>query len=99
MHIRLPHLAAFWDNAVAKLPHAPAIIAENHTLTYADADALVARLSAYLADVAGVGKGDRVCLALPNCPESILAYWATLRLGAVVAPINTTTSRACGANS
>ena len=89
MHIRLPHLAAFWDNAVAKLPNAPAIIAESETLTYTEADALIARLAAYLSDVAGVGKGDRVCLALPNGPEFILAYWATLRLGAVVAPINT----------
>jgi acyl-CoA synthetase (AMP-forming)/AMP-acid ligase II len=89
MHIRLPHLAACWDNAVAKLPHAPAIIADDETLTYAEADALIARLAAYLADVAGVGRGDRVCLALPNCREFVLAYWATLRLGAVVAPINT----------
>jgi acyl-CoA synthetase (AMP-forming)/AMP-acid ligase II len=89
MKTSLPHVAAYWDNTVAKLPHATAVIYEGQRLTFAEADALVARLAGYFADVAGVGKGDRVCLALPNCLEYFLAYWATLRLGAVVAPINT----------
>lgn len=85
----LPHLAAFWDNAVAKSPRAVATIDGDRTLTFAEADDLVARLAGYLADVADVGPGDRVLLALPNCAEFIIAYWATLRLGAVVAPVNT----------
>jgi acyl-CoA synthetase (AMP-forming)/AMP-acid ligase II len=89
MPIGLPHIAAFWDNAVAKCPNATALVYEGMALTYAEADEIVARLAGYLGDVAGVGRGDRVCLALPNCPEFILAYWATLRLGAVVAPVNT----------
>ncbi len=89
MKTTLPHVAAYWDNTVARLPNAVAAIYEGRTLTYAEAEALVARVAGYLADVAGVGPGDRVCLALPNCLEFVLAYWAALRLGAVVAPINT----------
>lgn len=89
MKTSLPHVAAYWDNTVAKLPQATAAIYQQECLSYAQADELVSRLAGYLADVAGVGHGDRVCLALPNCQEFLLAYWATLRLGAVVAPVNT----------
>jgi long-chain acyl-CoA synthetase len=32
----------------------------------------------------GVQRGDRVGLVLPNCPQYVIAYFATLRLGAVV---------------
>lgn len=85
----LPHLAAFWDNTVQKLPRSVAAICENQIVTYAEADGLIGRLAAYLAQEAGVQRGDRVLLALPNCLEFVLGYWAILRLGAVVAPVNT----------
>jgi long-chain acyl-CoA synthetase len=89
MNIGLPHIAAFWDNTVRKLPRSVAMVFEGRSWTYAEADAIVARVAGWLAEVGGVGRGDRVLLALPNCPEFLIAYWATLRLGAVVAPINT----------
>lgn len=89
MNIGLPHLAAFWDNTVAKLPRSVALVFEGQALTYAEADEQVARLTGWLAEQGGVTRGDRVILALPNCPEFILTYWAILRLGAVVAPVNT----------
>ncbi|WP_150306743.1 long-chain-fatty-acid--CoA ligase [Planctomonas psychrotolerans] len=33
---------------------------------------------------AGVGEGDRVALVLPNCPQHVIAFYAVLRLGAIV---------------
>jgi long-chain acyl-CoA synthetase len=36
----------------------------------------------------GVGKGDRVALILPNCPQNVIAFFAVLRLGAVVVQHN-----------
>jgi long-chain acyl-CoA synthetase len=36
----------------------------------------------------GIVKGDRVGIMLPNCPQYILATFATLRLGAIVVNIN-----------
>ncbi|MET4060769.1 long-chain acyl-CoA synthetase [Arthrobacter sp. UYP6] len=36
----------------------------------------------------GVKKGDRVALVLPNCPQHIVAFYAVLRLGAVVVEHN-----------
>ena len=36
----------------------------------------------------GVAKGDRVALVLPNCPQHVVAFYAVLRLGAVVVEHN-----------
>jgi len=37
----------------------------------------------------GVNRGDRVAIKLPNLPHFPIAYYAALRLGAVVVPMNT----------
>ncbi|GAA1546505.1 long-chain acyl-CoA synthetase [Microbacterium ginsengiterrae] len=36
----------------------------------------------------GVQKGDRVALVLPNCPQHVVAFYAVLRLGAIVVEHN-----------
>lgn len=36
----------------------------------------------------GVKKGDRVALYLPNCPQFVIAYYATLMIGGIVVPCN-----------
>jgi long-chain acyl-CoA synthetase len=36
----------------------------------------------------GVKKGDRVALMLPNCPQYVVSFFATVRLGAIVTQIN-----------
>ncbi|MCP1428067.1 long-chain acyl-CoA synthetase [Microbacterium foliorum] len=36
----------------------------------------------------GVSRGDRVALVLPNCPQHVIAFYAALRLGAVVVEHN-----------
>ncbi|MHB1288287.1 AMP-binding protein [Georgenia sp.] len=55
--------------------------------TYRELGAAVARAAALLA-AAGVRPGDRVALVLPNCPQHVVAFYAVLRLGAVVAEHN-----------
>ncbi len=56
-------------------------------LTFRDlkwrADALAASLARL-----GIGKGDRVAIMLPNCPQYIIAAFGILRLGAVVVNVN-----------
>ncbi|ROR01962.1 long-chain-fatty-acid--CoA ligase [Desulfosoma caldarium] len=42
----------------------------------------VLRLAAALKDM-GVGKGTRVAIMLPNCPQTMIAYYATLWVGGV----------------
>jgi long-chain acyl-CoA synthetase len=55
--------------------------------TYNRLDELTARLANGLKDL-GVSQGDRVTLYSPNRWEWIVSYYAVLRLGAVINPIN-----------
>ena len=58
-----------------------------HTMTYGDLREQIARAANGLRKL-GVGRGDRVALVLPNCPQHIVAFYAVLRLGAIVVEHN-----------
>ncbi|MHB8188215.1 MAG: long-chain-fatty-acid--CoA ligase [Dermatophilaceae bacterium] len=55
--------------------------------TYAELAGEVSRAAEALRTV-GVKPGDRVALVLPNCPQHVVAFYAALRLGAVVVEHN-----------
>jgi long-chain acyl-CoA synthetase len=57
------------------------------TFEFGRLQALVEKMAASLA-AAGVSKGDRVALMLPNCPQYVISFFATVRLGAIVTQIN-----------
>ncbi|MEH1100286.1 long-chain-fatty-acid--CoA ligase [Micromonospora sp. CPCC 205561] len=57
------------------------------TTTYADLVDQVGRAAEALRRL-GVERGDRVALVLPNCPQHVVAFYAVLRLGAVVVEHN-----------
>jgi long-chain acyl-CoA synthetase len=57
--------------------------------TYASLARRVDRAAGALRDL-GVQKGDRVALVLPNCATHVVAFYAVLRLGAVVVEHNPT---------
>ena len=63
------------------------LVYQEERISYAEAHAQVAALSAYLA-AEGVGHGDRVALAMRNYPEWVMAYWATASLGAAAVGMN-----------
>ncbi len=50
--------------------------------------AIVTALAARLHNDYGIGKGDRVAIAMRNYPEWIFTFWATQALGAVSVPLN-----------
>ncbi len=56
--------------------------------TYAALDRNTSRLAAALHRAFDIGPGDRVALALPNCPEVPLLTLALFRLGAVSVPLD-----------
>jgi long-chain acyl-CoA synthetase len=56
-------------------------------LTYRQLDDAVNRFAAGLQAM-GVGKGDRVAIMLPNCPQFVIAAYATWRIGAIVVCCN-----------
>jgi long-chain acyl-CoA synthetase len=57
------------------------------TFDFARLEALSEKMAASLA-ARGVEKGDRVALMLPNCPQYVVSFFATVRLGAIVTQLN-----------
>jgi long-chain acyl-CoA synthetase len=71
----------FLERAAASHPDATACVFLNGRLTYHELKDHVDRLATALAAL-GVGKNGRVAIQLPNLPQTVIAYYATLRLGA-----------------
>ncbi len=66
----------------------PFIAFQDERLTFDEASTRSAAIAACLATEFGVGKGDRVAIAMRNNPEWILAFQAVTSLGAIVVALN-----------
>ncbi|WP_019120245.1 long-chain-fatty-acid--CoA ligase [Brevibacillus massiliensis] len=83
---RVP-LTHFLEQSAVKYPANYALFFMGKRITYSEllhycyqfAHALIKR---------GVKKGDRVAIMLPNCPQTVIAYYAVLFAGAVVVQTN-----------
>ena len=64
-----------------------ALVAGDERFTFAELDLWSERLARALA-ARGIGKGDRVAIAIRNSPSWIVAYMATLKAGAVATLLN-----------
>ncbi len=71
-----------------RFPRKPFIIYGKKRLTFQQLDQISSYLASGLAGL-GLGKGDRVGLWLYNCPEFAIAYFAILKIGCCVVPLNT----------
>jgi long-chain acyl-CoA synthetase len=88
-HIEYPpiSLSQLLTSTAEKTPHQTAMIYFNRKITYAQLDQASDRFAAALA-AQGVKKGDKVALFLPNIPQFVIAYYGTLKLGAVETAIS-----------
>jgi len=59
---------------------------EQRRFTYREFDAEVCRLAAALTAL-GIGKGDMVGIYMPNLPETYIAFFAVIKIGAVLMPL------------
>jgi long-chain acyl-CoA synthetase len=64
------------------------VVHGDRRISYAEHLRLVASTACALRDLYGVRPGDRVAILAANCPEWIVAFWATTSLGASVAALN-----------
>ncbi len=71
----------------AQHPDAPAVFFKGSRMSNADLDRLSDRFASGLVD-AGVRRGDRVALLLPNCPQFLIAELGAWKAGATVLPLN-----------
>ncbi|MEU3693411.1 amino acid adenylation domain-containing protein [Streptomyces narbonensis] len=80
-------LASLFAASVARTPHAPAVVFEDTTLTYAEldrrAEALARRLRAR-----GAGPERYVAVAVPRSAELMVALLGVLRTGAAYLPVD-----------
>ena len=70
-------------------PASVAVISRNRATTYGELTAHVAGLRGGLA-AAGIGPGDRVAIDCSNSCEFVIAYFATISVGAIAVPLNPT---------
>jgi acyl-CoA synthetase (AMP-forming)/AMP-acid ligase II len=70
-----------------RYPDRVALQLDDVRLTYPQLDQRVTKLARALA-ARGVGTGDRVAVLMRNRLETVEAYYAGLRLGAIVVPVN-----------
>ncbi|MCA1652932.1 MAG: class I adenylate-forming enzyme family protein [Sphingomicrobium sp.] len=80
-------LPAFFDAFCALNGAVEAVVAGDERLTYADLNASADRVAGALA-ARGIGKGDRVAIAMRNCPVWIVTYMAALKAGAIATLVN-----------
>ena len=77
----LMHLAA------SQFPHKTAIDFYGTKMSFAQLRTEMLRLANALTAL-GVKKGDRIGIALPNCPQYVMTYYAIISVGAIVVNMN-----------
>jgi long-chain acyl-CoA synthetase len=88
-HIDYPEVPVFnmLEEAAQKYPDSACTIFKGAKITYHEMDVITNRLAAGLASM-GVRKGDQVGIFMPNTPQFVIAYFAILKLGAIVVAVN-----------
>ncbi|MBS3942878.1 MAG: AMP-binding protein, partial [Dethiobacter sp.] len=77
----------YMKETTTKYPDLVALVFFGNEITYRQMQENIDRTAAALVAL-GVGKGDRVALMLPNCPQYVYSYYACMKLGAIVVQMN-----------
>ena len=83
-----PTLKALFELSCANFADKPAFTSMGSTLSYEDADDLSRDFAAWLQHEAGLVKGDRVAVMLPNTLQYPVAVFGALRAGMAVVNVN-----------
>lgn len=75
-------------DAAREYPDKTGLIYYDRAFSYGEMHDIIGRNAGYLQSACGVQPGDRVAIYAQNCPHYMLAFYAILRAGAVVVPIN-----------
>ena len=80
-------LTSVLDDSARRWPRRPALVFLGRKISYQELAAQVDRFADALRGL-GVHHGDRVATVLPNCPQAVITFFATLRRGAVIVQNN-----------
>lgn len=81
------NLASLLGDAAKEYPDRTAVVACTHRLTDRKLDEAACQ-AAHVLRKRGVGRSDRVALTCPNVPAFPISYFAILKTGATVVPLN-----------
>jgi long-chain acyl-CoA synthetase len=81
------NLACLLEQQSLLTPDRLAVVCGGHRLTYGQINAM-ANQTAHGLRALGLAPGDHVALSCPNTPHFLVAYYAILKLGGVVVPLN-----------
>ena len=81
-------LRAAFDAVAARQPEAIAMIDRGTAISYSELGLRSSRLARILAERAGLQRGDRLAVCLPNCWEFAAGALASAGIGAVYAPFS-----------
>jgi len=71
----------------AKYPHKAAFVFRDQRITYREFNIRVNRCAHGLMKL-GVQKGDRAAILCHNCDHFLIFWWALMKLGAIITPLN-----------
>src|SRR5262245_66406197 len=80
-------LLEYVDDWVRSRPSSTALLFKGATMTWSELDRTSDAFASALLTM-GVGRGDRVGLLLPNCPQFLVAELGASKIGPVRAPLN-----------
>ncbi len=88
-HLHYPDITIpqYLDKSAKDFPERAAVVFAGTRYSYQMLAGMVNQCAGALAAL-GVKKGDRVAIMTPNCPQYILGFLATLKLGAIVVQVN-----------
>jgi len=64
-----------------------AVVCDGERLTWAALEARTSQFANALAAL-GLGKGDKVCMFMPNSVAAFVVFWGAIRAGCVIVPLN-----------
>ncbi len=81
------NLATLLTESAKRYPDNTAVIADAFRMSFKQLNAASNQFANGLSKL-GVKQGDKVGIMLPNVPHFLIAYYGTLKLGAIVVPMN-----------
>ena len=81
------NLAVLLEDSAREAPDATAVMFNDMKLSYAQINAAANQVANALTEI-GIEPGDKVALSCPNVPYFPIVYYAILKAGAVVVPLN-----------
>ena len=85
--MNLKNLGIMLQDSAHRHPRRTAIVFGQKKITYKTLDDLTNRLAYGLIQL-GIKEQDKIAIFLDNCPEFVISYYAILKAGAVVVPVN-----------